>query len=125
MKKGNAMKGYVDVYLLPLPKRNLAAYRRLAQKFGRIARLHGVLKYREFTGDDLFTKGVVSFTHNVRLRRGEIIVAAVVDFKSRTHRDRVMKKLFADPRLNDMMKDKPLFNPKKMVYGGFKTFVSK
>lgn len=119
------MKGYVDVYLLPLPKRNLGAYRRLAQKFGRIARSHGVLKYREFIGDDLFSKGVISFTHSVRLKRGEVIAAAVVDFKSRAYRDRLMKKLFADPRLNDMMKDKPLFNPKKMVNGGFKTFVSK
>ena len=118
------MKGYVDLYLLPLPKKNIAAYRRMAQKFGRIAREHGALDYREFLGDDLFPKGLVSFTRQVKLGSGEILTAAIVGYRSRAHRDQVIKKIFSDSRLAAMMKTKPLFDMKKMVYGGFATFVN-
>jgi uncharacterized protein YbaA (DUF1428 family) len=118
------MKGYVDLYLLPLPKKNIPAYRRQAQAFGRFVREYGALDYREFLGDDLFPKGLVSFTHEVKLGRGEVLTAAIVGFRSRAHRDQVMKKMFNDPRMAEMMKKKPLFDMKKMVYGGFVTFVS-
>jgi len=118
------MKGYVDLYLLPLPKKNIPAYRRQAQGFGRIVREYGALDYREFLGDDLFPKGLVSFTRQVKLGSGEVLTAAIVGFRSRAHRDQVMKKIFNDPRMAAMMKKKPLFDMKKMVYGGFATFVN-
>ncbi len=117
------MKGYVDLLLLPLPKKNLAKYRRQAQWFGRMARKYGVLDYREFIGDDLFIKGVQSFTKKVTLKIGDLVIAAVTDFKSRKHRDTVMKKMFEDPRTNAMMKSEPLFSTRQMAYGGFKTLV--
>ena len=118
------MKGYVDLYLMPLPKKNIPAYRRMAVKFGRIAREYGALDYREFLGDDLFPKGLISFTRQVKLGQGEALAAAIVGFRSRAHRDQVIKKLFNDPRLAAMMKEKPLFDMEKMVYGGFATFVN-
>jgi uncharacterized protein YbaA (DUF1428 family) len=117
------MSGYVDLFLLPLPKRNIAKYRRQAQAFGAVALKHGAVRYREFAGDDLFIKGMLSFAKKVRLKKGETIIAAVTEFTSRAHRDRVMKKMFNDARLEAMMESEPLFNMKRMAYGGFKTFV--
>jgi uncharacterized protein YbaA (DUF1428 family) len=117
------MKGYVDLYLLPVPKRNIPAYRRQARAFGRIIREYGALDYREFLGDDLFPRGMVSFTKKVKLLPGEVLTAAIAGFRSRSHRDQVLKKMFNDPRMAAMMNKKPLFDMKKMMYGGFTTFV--
>ncbi len=117
------MKGYVDLYLLPVPKKNLAAYRRQANTFGKIVLENGGLRYREFVGDDLQPSGVRSFASAVTLQRGEVLTAAVVEFTSRRHRDAVMKKAMADPRVKAMMEQKPIARMKQMFYGGFETFV--
>lgn len=115
---------YVDGYVLPVPKRNLAAYRRLAQKAGKIWREHGALDYKECAGDDLKkTKCTVSFTQMIKLKPGETVVFAYIVFKSRAHRDRVNAKVMKDPRIANMdMKSMPL-DTKRMVYGGFKVLV--
>jgi len=120
----NKKNNYADLYLLPLPKKNLEKYRRIATKFGKLARELGALDYREFQGDDLFPKGVLSFTKTTKLGRGDILITAVVDFKSRTHRDQVMKKMFNDPRMETMMQGEEIADMKKMYYGGFKTIVN-
>ncbi len=117
------MKGYIDLFLLPLPKKNLVAYKRLANRFGKIIMEHGALRYREFSGDDLKPKGMQPFTKLIKLGRGEIAITSVVEYKSRKHRDTVMKKMFTDPRMDKMMKEKPLFDMKKMFYAGFETMV--
>lgn len=118
------MKGYVDLYLLALPKKNLAKYKIMANKFGKIARQYGALDYREFIGDDLTPNSeTLSFNAAVRPKKGEIVIAAVCSFKSRTHRDTVMKKMLKDPRMDEMNKQEPLFNYKSMYYGGFETIV--
>lgn len=122
------MKGYIDLFLLPLPKKNLAAYKRLANWFGKLAIEHGALRYREFIGDDLKPKGMPPFSNLLKLKRGEIMVTAVMDYKSRKHRDKVMLAMFKDPRMDKMakqMRDKPLFDMKKMYYAGFETIVEK
>ena len=117
------MKGYIDLYLLPLPKKNLKKYKDLASRFGKMAREFGALDYREFVANDLPQKGVVSFTHAVKPKRTEVIISSVVSFKSKAQRDQVMKKMFADPRMTEMMKEKPLSDMNKMIYGGFETIV--
>jgi uncharacterized protein YbaA (DUF1428 family) len=117
------MKGYIDLYVLPVPKKNLAKYRLLATKFGKLAREYGALHYRECKGDDLFTKWAQSFTKAAKPKGGEVLIAAVAEFTSRAHRDRVMKEMFKDPRMAQMMQAKPLADMKRMVYGGFETFV--
>ena len=119
-KAGN----YADLYLLPIPKKNLKKYILIATRFGKIAREHGALDYREMQGDDLFPKGVVSFTKSTKLGKGDILIAAVVSFKSRTHRDAVMKKMFKDPRMEAMMKEEPIADMSKMYYGGFSSIVN-
>ena len=117
------MKGYIDLYLLPLPKKNLAKYKGQAVRFGKMAREFGALDYREFVGNDLFPKGVVSFTKALKVKPGEILITSVVSFKSKSHRDQVMKKMFKDPRMEEMMQEEPLTDMKKMFYGGFETIV--
>jgi uncharacterized protein YbaA (DUF1428 family) len=114
---------YVDGYVLPVPKKNLQAYDRMAQKAGRVWRDHGALEYRECVGDDLKVKMGVPFPRSVRLKPGETVVFSWIVFKSRAHRDRVNAKVMKDPRLAKMMKEPMPFDVKRMVYGGFKVLV--
>ena len=115
---------YVDGYVLPVPRRNLGGYRRMAAKAGRIWREHGALEYRECVGDDLAIKGVVPFPRRIRLRRGETVMFSWIVFKSRAHRDRVNARVMKDPRLASSMDPKTMpFDVKRMVYGGFKVIV--
>ncbi len=116
---------YVDGYVLPVPKKNLQTYRRMAQKAGKIWREHGALEYRECAGDDLNVKFGVSFPRTVRLKRGETVVFSWIVFKSRAHRDRVNAKVMKDPRLANMMDAKSMpFDCKRMICGGFKVIVA-
>ena len=115
---------YVDGYVLPMPKKNLPAYRRMAQKASKVWRDHGALEYRECAGDDLNVKMGVSFPRRMKLKRGETVVFAWIVYKSRADRDRVNAKVMKDPRLAKMMDPKAMpFDVKRMVYGGFKVIV--
>jgi uncharacterized protein YbaA (DUF1428 family) len=115
---------YVDGYVLPVPKKNLPAYRRMAQKAGKVWREHGALEFRECVGDDLKTKMAVSFPRTIKLKPGETVVFSWIVFKSRAHRDAVNAKVMKDPRLAKMMDMKSMpFDSKRMVYGGFKVMV--
>ncbi|MCI0448005.1 DUF1428 domain-containing protein [bacterium] len=117
------MKGYVDLYLVPIPKKNIPAYRKIAEKFGEIIRDHGALEYREWQGDDLHHKGMVAFPSKIKLKPGEVLISSVVEFNSKVHRNQVNKKIMKDPRMKDLMNMKPLFDMKRMLYGGFSTIV--
>jgi uncharacterized protein YbaA (DUF1428 family) len=115
---------YVDGYVLPVPKKNLPAYRRMAAKAGKVWREHGALEFRECVGDDLKTKKIKSFPSLVKPKPGETVVFSWIIFKSRTHRDVVNAKVMKDPRLAKMMDMKAIpFDSKRMAYGGFKVMV--
>ena len=115
---------YVDGYVLPLPKKNLQPYRRMAAKAGKIWREHGALEYRECVGDDLNVKVLVPFPKQMKLKPGETVVFAWIVFKSRAHRDRVNAMVMKDPRLSGSMEAKTMpFDYKRMVYGGFNILV--
>lgn len=115
---------YVDGYVLPVPKKNLAAYRRMALEAAKVWRKHGALEFRECVGDDLKTIKVKSFPSMVKPKRGETVVFSWIVYKSRAHRDKVNDKAMKDPRLARMMKMKKMpFDSKRMVYGGFKVMV--
>ncbi len=115
---------YVDGYVLPVPRKNLEAYVRIARKAGKIWREHGALEYRECVGDDLKVKWGVGFPRMARAKLGETVVFSWVVFKSRTHRDRVNAKVMKDPRLTSMVDDTSMpFDIKRMGYGGFKILV--
>jgi uncharacterized protein YbaA (DUF1428 family) len=115
---------YVDGYVLPVLKKNVQAYRRMAQKAGKVWRDHGALDYKECTGDDLNVKFGVPFPRMMKVKPGETVVFSYIVFKSRAHRDRVNAKVMKDPRLAKMMDPKAMpFDIKRMVYGGFKVLV--
>ena len=116
--------GYADRYVLPVPKKNLKAYRRLAQQAGKIWREHGALDYKECAGDDLKTKMGVPFPKSAKAKASETVIFSYILFKSRAHRDRVNAKVMKDPRIQSMgdPNDMP-FDCNRMVYGGFKVLV--
>ena len=116
---------YVDGFLLPVPKKSVKLYRRIAQQAGKIWRQHGALEFRECVGDDLKPKMGMPFPRTVRLKPSEIVVFSWIVFKSRTHRDRVNAKVMKDPRMAKMMEKGPMpFDEKRMAYGGFKVLVN-
>jgi uncharacterized protein YbaA (DUF1428 family) len=118
------MMPYVDGFVLPVPKKNLQAYRRMAQKAGKIWREFGAVQYVEAAADDLDVKFGVSFAKTIKLKPGETVVFSWIVYKSRAHRDRVNAKVMKDPRLAKMMEKTPMpFDVKRMVYGGFKYLV--
>ena len=108
--------GYVDIYLLPVPEKNIEAYREQATTFGQVAKEYGALSYREFRGDDL--------AENFTVQEGELLTAAVAEFESRAHRDEVMEKVLQDSRVAEMTEREPLTDMSQMRYGGFQTFVN-
>jgi uncharacterized protein YbaA (DUF1428 family) len=115
------MAKYVDGFVLPLPKRNIAAYRRMAQSAGKIWREHGALDYKECVGDDLKVKMGMPFPRGIRSKSGESIVFAYIVYKSRAHRDKVNAKVMKDSRMK-MPKSMP-FDVRRMIWGGFKVIV--
>jgi uncharacterized protein YbaA (DUF1428 family) len=118
------MAKYVDGYVLPVPRKNLPAYRRMAQRAGKVWREHGALEFRECAGEDLAVKWGVPFTRQMKLKPGETAVFSWIVFKSRAHRDRVNAKVMQDPRLAKMMDEAAMpFDSKRMVYGGFDVMV--
>jgi len=115
---------YVDGFVLPVPTKNLAAYRRVAQKAGNIWKDHGALEYIECVGDDVTMGKVTSFPQSVKLKPDETVVFSWIVYKSRAHRDRVNAKVMKDPRMAPMMDPKSMpFDGKRMFWGGFKVFV--
>lgn len=118
------MARYVDGFVIPVPKRNVEAYRRLAQRAGKVWLELGALEFRECVGDDLKVKGVASFPRAARARARETVFFSWIVYRSRAHRDRVNAKVMVDSRIIDMMEGKAMpFDGKRMVYGGFKMLV--
>jgi uncharacterized protein YbaA (DUF1428 family) len=115
---------YVDGFVVPVPKKNLKAYRAMARKVGKVWREHGALDFREYVADDVKLGKWTSFPRSVKLKSGETVVLSWVVYKSRAHRDRVNAKVMKDPRLAPMMNTKALpFDGKRMIFGGFKFLV--
>lgn len=118
------MPNYVDGFVLPLPKDNLDAYRRMAQKASKIWREHGALEYRECVGDELDVSNGLPFPKGLKTKPGETVVIAWIVYKSRAHRDRVNAAVMADPRIQNMCDPKAMpFDCSRMLYGGFKVMV--
>ena len=120
------MPRYADGFLLAVPKRKLAEYRKISQKAGRVWKEYGALEYIESVGDDLKVKmGMgVCFTKVAKPKPGEVVVFSWILYKSRGDRDRINKKVMKDPRLANMMDPKSMpVDMKRMTYGGFRVIV--
>ncbi len=115
---------YVDGFVLPVPKKKIETYRRLAKLASKVWREHGALDYMECVADDVKPGKLTSFPQSVKLKAGETVVFAWIVYKSRTHRDRVNAKVMKDPRLAEMCHAGNMpFDAKRMIYGGFKKLV--
>jgi uncharacterized protein YbaA (DUF1428 family) len=115
---------YVDGFVVPVPRKNLKAYKRMATKASKVWRDHGAVEVVECLADDVKKGKWTSFPRSVKLKPGEVVVFSYIVYKSRKDRDRVMGKVMKDPRLADMMNPKEMpFDGKRMIWGGFKTMV--
>ena len=118
------MPKYIDGFLLPVPRKNLPAYRRMAQTAEKVWREYGALDYRECIAEDMDAKGMVPFPSCLKMKKGEVVVFSWITYKSRAHRDRVNAQVMKDPRLTtEMEKKKMPFDCARMAYGGFTTLV--
>lgn len=115
---------YIDGFVLPLKKKNLSAYLRMARLGAKVWKDHGALEYHECVGDDLIVKPMLPFTKLVAALPGETVIFAWIVYRSRAHRDRVTAKVMKDPRLSKFAQDMP-FDFTRMAYGGFKTMVKR
>jgi uncharacterized protein YbaA (DUF1428 family) len=115
---------YVDGFVLPVPRRKLAAYRRMARLAGKVWKEYGALQYVESVADDVKPGKWTSFPQSVKLRKGEVVVFSFIVYKSRQQRDRIMKKIMVEPRFKKFMDPRNMpFDGKRMFWGGFKAIV--
>jgi uncharacterized protein YbaA (DUF1428 family) len=115
---------YVDGFLLPVPKKSLAAYRKMASKAGKVWREHGALDYKECIADDVKKGKWTSFPQAVKLKPNEVVWFSWILYRNRKHRDAVNKKVMKDKRIADMMDPKKMpFDGKRFMWGGFKVMV--
>ena len=117
------MPNYVDGFVVPVPKRNVAAYRKIARKAGKVWLDHGALEYVECVADDVKPGKVTSFPQAVKLKKDEVVWFSWIVYKSRRDRDRINAKVMKDPRLTGMKPAEMPFDGKRMFWGGFKTMV--
>lgn len=115
---------YVDGFVLPVPRKNIAAYKKMAKFCGKVWRDHGAIDYVECIADDVKKGKVTSFPQSVKLKKGEVVFFSWATYKSKAHRNQVMKKVMSDPRLEKYMNaEKMPFDGMRMFWGGFKTAV--
>ncbi len=119
------MAKYVDGFIVPVPKENLEAYRKLAEDAGAIWREHGALEYMECVADDVKPGEITSFPQSVDLKADESVIFAWIAYESREHRDRVNEKVMSDPRIANMDPQSMPFDAKRMIWGGFKVLVER
>lgn len=118
------MAQYVDGFVLPVPKKNIAVYRRMAKKAAKVWMEHGAVEYRECVGDDLAVKFGLPYTKGTKVKPSETVIFSWIVYKSRAHRDKVLANVMKDPRLMEGMDPKKMpFDCTRMMWGGFKTLV--
>ncbi|HEV7801649.1 MAG TPA: DUF1428 domain-containing protein [Burkholderiales bacterium] len=116
---------YVDGFIIPVPKKNMKAYMKIAKKAAKVWKDHGALEVRECAADDVKVGKWTSFPRSVKMKPSETVVFSYIVYKSRKDRDKVNAKVMKDPRLTDMMNPKSMpFDAKRMIFGGFTVAVA-
>lgn len=113
---------YVDGFLLAVPKDKIEAYTEIAAKAGKIWMEYGALSYVECIADDVPYGELTSFPRAVQMKEDEIVILSWITYESREQRDAINAKVMADERLKADMRNMP-FDTKRMIFGGFKTFI--
>lgn len=117
---------YVDGFIVPVPKKKLGAYKKLATLAGKVWMDHGALSYVECVADDVKVGKRTSFPRSVKLKPGEVVVFSWITYKSRKSRDAVNAKVMKDPRMMPHMNMTTIpFDGKRLIYGGFKSIVER
>ena len=114
---------YVDGFIVAVPRDRVGDYKAMAQAAGEVWMEHGALSFVESLAEDVPPGELTSFPRAVHLREGETVAFSWITYESRAHRDAVMGKVMADPRIKATMADMP-FDGKRMIFGGFETVVS-
>jgi uncharacterized protein YbaA (DUF1428 family) len=122
-ERRTAMSRYVDGFVLPVPKKNIEAYREEARKAGEVWREYGALEFVECVADDVKPGKLTSFPQSVNLRDDETVVFSWIVYESREKRDEVNEKVMNDPRIKDMSPERMPFDARRMFWGGFRTIV--
>ena len=117
------MANYVDGFVLPIPKKNIAAYKKMAKLAGKIWIEYGALEYIECQADDVKPGKLTSFPQSVKLKKDEVVFFSWIVYKSRSDRNRILKKVMKDPRITCQDPAMMPFDAKRMIYGGFKPLV--
>ena len=117
---------YVDGFVIPVPKKNVDEYRRIAKLAAKVWKEYGALEVRECVAEDVKVGKLTSFPRAVIRKPGETVVFSWIVYKSRADRDRINAKVMKDPRLNEMMSTpgKMPFDAKRMIFGGFEVIVA-
>ena len=118
------MAHYVDGFVVPVPKKNVEAYRKSAKLMSKVCRELGALEYYECIADDVKPGKVTSFPQSVKLKSNEVVFFSWIVYKSRAQRNKIMKQVMADPRIQEMGEDMMPFDGQRMIYGGFRPFVA-
>jgi uncharacterized protein YbaA (DUF1428 family) len=113
---------YVDGFVVPVPKKRLDEYKKMARKAADVWREYGALSFVETVADDVPYGQTTSFPRAVMAKDDETVVFSWITYKSRAHRDEVNKKVMADPRMDMDPKAMP-FDGKRMIMGGFETMI--
>ena len=115
---------YVDGFVVPVPRNNLDAYKKMSLACGAIWKEHGALEFRECVGDDVKPGKLTSFPQSVLLEEGEVVIFSWIIYPSRARRDEVNDKVMKDPRMKEFMDPKNApFDGKRMFFGGFEMIV--
>lgn len=115
---------YVDGFVLPVPKKNLTAYKKISKMAGKIWKEFGALEYRECAADDMNAPMGIPFPKLVKPKAGEIVVFSWILYKSKADRNKINAKVMKDPRIANMCDPKKTpFDHNRMAMGGFKTIV--
>ncbi|HSB47248.1 MAG TPA: DUF1428 domain-containing protein [Candidatus Bilamarchaeum sp.] len=119
--------GYVDGFVLVVPKKNMKEYAKMAKEAGKVWKKHGALDYKECWGEDLKPDmsgmPVLTFPKLTKMKPGETVVFSYITYKSRAHRDKVNAKVIKEMEKAMDPNMKMPFDTKKMAYGGFKVLV--
>jgi uncharacterized protein YbaA (DUF1428 family) len=114
---------YVDGFVLAVPKARIEDYRKMATTGAEVWMDHGALSYVECIADDVPYGELTSFPRAVQAKEDEVVIFAWITYPSRAVRDEVNARVMADPRLAPDKWEMP-FDGKRMIFGGFESFVS-
>lgn len=115
---------YVDGFVLPIPTKHVAEYKKMAAKAGKVWMEHGALSYVEAQLDDATSHMMIAFPKLANAKKTETVFFSWITYKSKAHRNAVNKKVMKDPRLANACDDMKFMDPKRMAYGGFKPLVN-